>query len=208
MRRVQAWFFSLWFVGLVGLNLSGSIVLAEEVSVGSTAPDFSLTDAQGKLRSLSEFSGKFVVLEWVNPDCPFVRKHYDSSNMQGLQQSHTDKDVVWLSINSSAQDKQGHLTQESAKAFLSERKANPTALLLDPDGRVGKQYGAKTTPHIFIINPQRILIYAGAIDDHPSTDPEDVKTARNYVRQVLDEAMAGKKVSITQTQAYGCSVKY
>lgn len=178
------------------------------VAVGQPAPAFTLTDSSGESRSLSDFAGSWVVLEWVNPDCPFVRKHYDSGNIQRLQATYAAQDVVWLSVNSSAPGKQGHLTPESAQAFLAQRQAAPTALLLDSDGAVGRLYGAKTTPHMFIINPEGIVAYNGAIDDRPSVDPDDVDGATNYVMQALAEAQAGQPVSVSSTQPYGCSVKY
>ena len=177
-------------------------------ALGQAAPDFTLTDASGAQRSLAEFRGKTVVLEWVNPECPFVKKHYGSGNMQALQTQYAGQGVAWLSINSSAPGKQGHLTGETGQAFLSEAHAAPTALLLDPDGQMGRLYGAKTTPHMFIVNADGVLVYAGAIDDTPSADPNDIPTAINYVAKALDEILAGAPVSVAQTQSYGCSVKY
>ena len=191
----------------LGLLLVAPVCWAEAV-VGEAAPAFSLSDATGKSRSLSEFSGQFVVLEWVNPDCPFVRKHYGSGNMQQLQQTYTQKGVAWLTVNSSAPGKQGHLTPETARQFIEERGAHATALLLDPDGAVGRLYGAKTTPHLFVINPDGVLIYAGAIDDIPSPDPGDIPEAINYVATALNEAMAGEPVTVPASRPYGCSVKY
>ena len=179
-----------------------------EAIVGQAAPGFSLTDMDGQPRALAEFQGKFVVLEWVNPDCPFVRKHYGSGNMQGLQQAYTQKGVAWLSINSSAEGKQGHLIPATAQAFIKERQAHPTTLLLDPDGTVGRLYGAKTTPHMFVINSEGVLIYAGAIDDIASPDPADIPEAINYVATALNEAMAGEPVTVPESHPYGCSVKY
>jgi peroxiredoxin len=176
--------------------------------VGETAPDFTVTDTRGAARSLSGLRGKFVVLEWFNQDCPFVRKHYGSGNMQRLQRAYTDRGVVWLSVNSAAPGKQGHVSPEQANALMQEKGAAPTAVLLDPDGTLGRRYGAKTTPHLFIVNPEGLLIYAGAIDDQPSTDPADVPRATNYVQQTLDAALAGKPVPVSETQSYGCSVKY
>ena len=149
-----------------------------------------------------------MVLEWTNPDCPFVKKHYDSSNMQELQKFYTAKGVVWLSINSSAQGKQGNYTPEEWNKIIKEKKAEPTAVLLDPDGKVGKMYDAQTTPHMFRIDQQGLLIYQGAIDDKAGTDPADIPSAVNYVRKALDEAMAGKPVTTPTTKSYGCSVKY
>lgn len=177
-------------------------------SVGKPAPAFSLKDTNGKAHSLAELKGKFVVLEWVNYDCPFVRKHYDSGNMQKLQKEFTAKGVVWLSINSSAPGKQGCFPAEKVNALLKEKTSHPSAYLLDTDGQVGKLYGARTTPHMFIINPEGQLIYNGAIDDKPSANPGDIASAKNLVRAALDEAMAGKAVTVAASQPYGCSVKY
>lgn len=179
-----------------------------DVNVGETAPDFTLTDTNGKAQSLSSYKGKFVVLEWLNHDCPFVHKHYDSGNMQALQKEYTGKDVVWLSINSSAEGKEGYYSAEKSNELTKEKDASPTAVLLDTDGKVGKLYGAKTTPHMFIVSPQGLLIYQGAIDDKASADQEDIKTSKNYVKAALDEAIAGKAVSEPSTKSYGCSVKY
>ena len=195
---------------VVAFMLVGSLVQAcfAEAAVSAPAPDFSLTDANGQTQSLAAYKGKYVVLEWFNPECPFVRKHYGTGNMQALQKEMTGKGVVWLSIDSSAPGKQGHLTPEQALAFQKEENNSATAILLDSGGVVGRLYGAKTTPSLFVINPEGAVIYAGAIDDKRSTDPDDVKTAVNYVRQALNESMAGKPVSVAQTQSYGCSVKY
>lgn len=181
---------------------------ADGPSIGKAAPDFTLLDSYGKKHTLSEYKGKFVVLEWFNPDCPFVKRHYASENMQKLQEEYTKKDVIWLIINSSAPGKQGHCTPELANRLVKEKHASPTAFLLDHEGEVGKKYGAKTTPHMFVINPKGILIYNGAIDDKPSAKKEDTAKAKNYVRMALDESMAGEEVSIPTTQPYGCSVKY
>ncbi len=172
---------------------------AGDVAVGSAAPNFTGTDSHGKNHSLTDFKGKFVVLEWFNPDCPFVKAQYDPKHMQELQKLFTKKGVVWLSVDSSAPGKQGHLTGDQANAVLKEKGASPTALLLDPEGKIGRLYGAKTTPHMFVIDPSGKLIYAGAIDD---------KQGKNYVRAALEEALAGKPVSVAATQPYGCSVKY
>lgn len=176
--------------------------------VGQPAPDFTLPAAGGGAQSLSALKGKWVVLEWVNHDCPFVRKHYGSGNMQKLQSAWTAKGVAWFSVNSSPPGKQGHLTAEQAKTLTAEKKAAPTAVLLDPDGKVGHLYGAKTTPHMFVISPKGDLVYAGAIDDKASTDQADIVGARNYVQAALEEAMGGKPVTMAATQSYGCSVKY
>ncbi len=193
---------------LAALVLVFPILSHAEVTVGAAAPDFTLTDTNGKAQSLSQYKGKFVVLEWFNHDCPFVHKHYDGGNMQGLQKEYTGKDVVWLSINSSAMGKEGYKTPEESNALTAEKSAAPTAVLIDADGKTGKMYGAKTTPHMFIVNPEGMLIYQGAIDDKASADPADIATSKNYVKSALDEAMAGKAVTDAATKSYGCSVKY
>ncbi len=176
--------------------------------VGKPAPGFTLTSTEGKEHSLADFKGKFVALEWTNYDCPFVKKHYGADNMQALQREFTEKGVVWLSINSSAPGKQGHFTPEVWKKRMAEWKVAATAVLLDPDGKVGRAYDAKTTPHMFIVNPEGVLIYAGGIDDKPSANPADIPGAKNYVRAALEQALAGKPVETPTTKPYGCSVKY
>jgi peroxiredoxin len=181
---------------------------AASAAVGQPAPQFTLADSKGTARSLSEFSGKYVVLEWFNPGCPFVKKHYESGNMQKLQAAYTGKGVAWLSISSSAPEKEGHLTPAKAEEVIQQWKSSQTALLLDGDGTVGKLYHAKTTPHMVIINPEGKLIYAGAIDDRPSTDLDDLNGATNYVQAALDQAMSGQPVTVAETKPYGCSVKY
>ena len=179
------------------------------VEVGKAAPNFSVTDAQGKVRSLAEFKGKTVVLEWHNPECPFVKKHYNSStNMQAQQKAATANGVVWLSINSGAPGKQGAMDGATATAKLAELKAAPNAYLLDSDGKVGQAYGAKTTPHMYVIDGSGVLRYAGAIDSVPSADAADIPGATQYVSQALTELQAGKPVSMAVTKSYGCSVKY
>ena len=191
-------------------TLAASTVLfaAESPAVGSNAPDFSVTDSKGKTQSLSQYKGKYVVLEWFNPECPFVKKHYGSGNMQKLQEEFTGKGVVWLSIDSSAPGQQGHLTDEQANAKMTELKTKQTALLLDPDGKVGQTYGAKNTPHMFVINPEGKIVYEGAIDSKPSSNASDIPSSTNYVKVALEESMAGKTVSTANTKPYGCSVKY
>jgi hypothetical protein len=177
-------------------------------SVGQAAPDFSLRDATGKTVKLSDFRGKHVVLEWTNPGCPYVRKHYDSGNMPATQKQATDQGVVWLSINSTAKDSSEYLEPARLVAWQQERKAAATAMLMDEEGTVGKAYGARTTPHLYIVNPQGQLIYAGGIDSIPSSSAADIPKATNYVRQGLGEALAGKPISAPTTRPYGCSVKY
>ena len=169
------------------------------------APDFELRDCAGKAHKLSDFKGKWVVLEWTNYDCPFVKKHYDKSvkNMQTLQKTYTDKGVVWLSICSSAEGKQGYMTPEGAAKRKADEEAHPTALLLDPKGEVGRAFGAKTTPDMRIVDPEGRIAYAGAIDSVRSKDPADIKGATNYIAQVLDAVLAGKAVPVAATRPYG-----
>ncbi len=176
--------------------------------VGAPAPDFTLKDAYGKEVKLSDYKGKYVVLEWTNFECPFVKKHYGSGNMQKLQKEATGKGVVWLSICSSAAGKQGNLSPDAAVAAVKANGSAATAYLIDEPGTVGKLYEAKTTPDMFIVNPEGILIYQGAIDDKATPDPATVATAKNYVSTALDEALAGKPVTTATTKPYGCSVKY
>ena len=177
-------------------------------TVGQPAPDFTLTDATGKPVRLSDFKGRHVVLEWTNPGCPFVRKHYDSGNMPATQKDATGKNVVWLSINSTEKASSDYLEPARLTAWLSERKAVPTAVLMDEEGTVGKSYGARTTPHMYIVNPQGMLVYAGGIDSIPSARPADIERATNYVKTGLAQALAGQPISAATTQPYGCSIKY
>ena len=176
--------------------------------VGKPAPNFKLTDANGKAVSLSDFRGKTVVLEWSNPGCPFVQKHYGSGNMQKAQTAAAKDGVVWLTINSGAPGKQGHMSGAEAKAFLAKAGARPAAYLLDPRGVVGRAYEAKTTPHMYVVNKAGTLVYAGGIDDKPTKSPADIKSARNHVLAALSELKAGKAVSVATSRPYGCAVKY
>jgi peroxiredoxin len=185
-----------------------SVPAAAAVKTGEKAPDFTLTDTQGKARKLSEFKGKTVVLEWVNHDCPYVKKHYESGNMQKTQKDYTSKGVVWLSVNSSAKGKQGHVTPAEADKLTKDKGAAPTALLIDEKGEVGRLYAAKTTPHMYVVDAKGTLVYEGAIDDKPTTDKADVATAKNLVATALDETLAGKAVTTANSKPYGCSVKY
>jgi peroxiredoxin len=187
---------------------SSSLFAADSPAPGSAAPDFSVTDSKGKTQSVSQYKGKTVVLEWFNPECPFVKKHYGSNNMQKLQDEFTGKGVVWLTIDSSAAGKEGNLTADQANAKMTEWKMKSTALLLDPDGKAGQAYGAKNTPHMFVINPDGKVIYAGAIDSKATPNPADIPTSTNYVKAALDESMGGKPVTTASTKPYGCSVKY
>jgi peroxiredoxin len=182
--------------------------LAQEVRIGAAAPDFKATDSNGKPESLDQFRGKYVVLEWHNQGCPYTKKHYISGNMQSLQKEWTAKGVVWLTVISSAPGEEGYVTASQENSYLSRMHAVPTAVLLDPDGKVGRLYSAKTTPQMVVISPAGKVIYDGAIDDRPTTDLEDVKGAKNYVDEALTAAMAGKPVPTPYTRPYGCSVKY
>ena len=188
--------------------LTSTTVRAEAPAVGAAAPDFSLPNSDGKNEKLSEFKGKYVVLEWTNPECPFVRKHYESGNMQKLQAEYVKKGVVWLSIDSSAPGEQGYLDVADAKKAKADKYAADSALLLDPDGKVGHLYEARNTPQMFIVDPEGKLIYSGAIDSIPSADKADLAKATNYVGEALDEALAGKPVAHAKSKPYGCSVKY
>jgi alkyl hydroperoxide reductase subunit AhpC len=197
--------------GLVGLLVAqpwGVAMGQTGPEIGQPAPAFSATDSHGATRSLAEFKGKWVVLEWVNPECPYVRKHYNSGNMQRLQRTYTEKGVIWLSVASSAPGRQGHMTAEQANQFEAQRQAAATAILLDPTGAVGHLYDARNTPQMFVIDPNGVLLYDGAIDDHPTARPSDIEGARNYVAAALDEAMAGQPVTTPKTPPYGCTVKY
>jgi peroxiredoxin len=185
-----------------------TVVGSWAVKVGEPAPGFTAKDSNGNVQKLADYRGKFVVLEWHNRQCPFVHKHYASGNMQRLQKEWTAKGVVWLTVISSAPGKQGYMTAEEENAFVKEVNASPTAVLLDPSGEVGHLYDAKTSPHMFVINPQGVLVYDGAIDDKPTTDLDDVPTATNYVNLALEEALAGEQVKTPVTRPYGCSVKY
>ena len=176
--------------------------------IGDPAPAFALTGSDGKPYALADFKGKYVVLEWTNHDCPFVKKHYKSGNMQAQQKELTGKGAVWLSIVSSAPGKQGHVDAAGANALTKSRGAAPTAVLLDPAGDVGHKYEAKTTPHMYIVAPDGKLIYMGGIDSVPSSDADDIAGATPYVKVALAEAMSGKPVSNASTKPYGCSVKY
>jgi peroxiredoxin len=176
--------------------------------VGSAAPDFSLTDAKGKTHSLLEYKGKYVVLEWFNPECPFVKKHYGSGNMQKLQKEYTGRGIVWLTIDSNAPGSQGSLTPEEAEKIATSWNTHETALLLDPEGKAGRAYGAKNTPNMVIISPEGKITYEGAIDSKASPNPADIPSSTNYVKVALDESLAGKPVSTPQTKPYGCHVTY
>ena len=194
-------------VPVIAAALLAAPAVAQQAT-GKAAGNFRLTDAAGKQVQLSDFRGKPVVLEWNNPGCPYVKKHYDSGNMQKTQAAARRDGAVWLTINSGAPGKQGHMTGPEAQAFIAQAKAQPTAYLLDPAGRVGKGYAAKTTPHLYVIDGKGVLRYQGGIDDKPTADQADIAGARNHVLAALGEMKAGKPVSIAETRPYGCSVKY
>jgi peroxiredoxin len=184
------------------------VALLPSLAWAKPAPAFTAVDVDGKTRSLAEFRGKVVVLEWVNEGCPYVRKHYPG-NMQGLQQAARADGVVWLTIASSAPGKQGYFPNgAAAKAWMDAKGAKPTTLLLDPQGAVATAYKAKTTPHMFVIDRDGQIVYEGAIDDIPSARVEDLKTARNYVAAALNDVKTGRKVAVAYSQPYGCAVKY
>ncbi|WAS04781.1 thioredoxin family protein [Gloeomargaritales cyanobacterium VI4D9] len=204
-----------WFVPataavvIAGATISTLTVnTSATVRVGSPAPNFTAKTSTGQTVNLSDYKGKVVVLEWTNHECPFVVKHYSTGNMQKLQQEAKAKGAVWFSVVSSAPGQQGFVTAEQANAVVKEKKATPTAVLLDPDGTLGKLYGARTTPHMFVIDKAGQLQYMGAIDDDPSLANQNVTKANNYVRAALGQIMAGQKVTTSTTQPYGCSVKY
>src|SRR5579864_1610931 len=182
--------------------------LAQAVKVGEPAPDFQATDSAGQQHKLSQYRGKFVVLEWHNNGCPYTRKHYESGNMQRLQNEWTAKGVVWFTVISSAPGTQGYMTADAENTYIGRMNAAPTAALLDASGDLGHLYDAKTTPQIVIINPQGIMIYDGAIDDHPTSDASDIPNSKNYVQAALIDGMAGKPLAMGSTRPYGCSVKY
>jgi len=197
-RKVLVW---------LAILLSALMAMAAP-KAGDVAPDFTATDSNGKAHKLSDYKGKFVVLEWTNSGCPFTRKHYLSGNMQNLQKQWTAKGVVWLTVLSSAPGKEGYMTAEQENSYLKDKNATPTAALMDPAGNLGHLYGAKATPHMFVIDPKGKIVYNGAIDDHPSSDQGDIPGAKNFVSTALGEAMSGKAVTTASTEAYGCSVKY
>ena len=194
---------------LIAALVAALIPVAQaQVEIGAAAPAFTLPDTRGGTHRLSDFAGKVVVLEWTNPDCPFVKKHYGPKNMQGLQVKYTAQGIVWLSICSSAPGKQGNYGADDWNQILADQGSAATALLLDPEGTVGRAYGAKTTPHLFVITADGTLAYDGAIDDKPSFNPDDIPGARGYLAEALEAVRAGQPVPLAKTQPYGCSVKY
>jgi peroxiredoxin len=197
----------LALTSLTAVVLLSSVAIAAP-TVGQPAPAFSAVDSNGTPRALADFKGKVVVLEWTNAECPYTRKHYESGNMQALQQEATASGVVWLSVISSAPGKQGYVNGSEANQLTTSRRAHPTAVLLDAAGAVGRAYEAQTTPHMFVIDKSGMLRYMGAIDDKPVASPATIAGARNYVREALAAVEAGKPVAVSSTEPYGCSVKY
>jgi len=194
-----------------GAALAAAITLpaaAQAPKVGASAPNFTATDSHGKTESLDQFRGKYVVLEWHNNGCPYTIKHYESGNMQALQKQWTAKGVTWFTVVSSAPGEQGYVTPAEENAYMAKMHADPTAALMDPDGKLGHLYDAKTTPEMYVIDPTGKLIYEGAIDNRPTPDQSDIKGADNYVADALTEALSGKPVATPYTRPYGCSVKY
>lgn len=197
------------YLMMVMLLVSSTGFAAAEV--GKKAPDFTATGHDGKTYKLSDFKSQYVVLEWYNAECPYVRKHYDSKNMQTLQKKITgDKNtpVVWFTVSSSAEGKQGYLTPEAAVAQYKKEGMNSKAILLDAEGTIGKAYGAKTTPHMFVIGPVGSIVYAGAIDSNSSSDPKDIPQSQNYVTNMLEDIKAKRNIATASTKAYGCGIKY
>ena len=195
-------------LAVVALSVSGSVAARDSVQPGKAAPDFAAVDTAGKPVALSALKGKTVVLEWTNHECPYVRKHYGTGTMQSLQRDATAKDVVWLTVISSSPGQQGYVEALEADKLTADRQAAPSAVLLDSGGKIGRLYGATTTPHMFVIDKAGQLVYMGGIDDKPSTAPDTVKTARPYVREALDALAEGKPIATSSTRPYGCSVKY
>ena len=193
---------------IVASFVTAALYAFDPPPVGSAAPDFSLTDAKGKTHSLAQYKGKYVVLEWFNPECPFVKKHYGSGNMQKLQEEYTSKGVAWLTIDSNAPGTEGNLSADAASKVTTGWKTQQTALLLDPEGKAGRAYGAKNTPNMVVINPEGKVVYEGAIDSKATPNPADIPNSTNYVKVALDESLAGKPVTTSTTKPYGCSVKY
>lgn len=207
LKRRQFTTLSATALGALALPASLLPRMAQAATVGQRAPDFTLSDTAGKSVKLSQYRGKPVVLEWNNPGCPFVRKHYNG-NMQALQKEFTAQGVVWLAINSTRDDSADHMSPAQLARWMADKQASPTATLMDEAGTVGQAYAARVTPHIYIVNAQGLLVYAGAIDSIPSARVADIEKATNYVRQGLGELLAGKPLTTATSQAYGCSIKY
>lgn len=195
-------FFSVLLLLVPGLAMAVAVP-------GDPAPAFSVTDAKGDTHKLGDYQGEWLVLEWFNKGCPYVQKHYGSGNMQKLQKQYTDKGVKWLTVISSAEGKQGYFEPDEAlKEAEAHDLSSSAPFLLDVSGDMGRAYGAKTTPHMFVIDPDGTVVYAGAIDDNDSANPDVIPESKNYVKAALDSAMNGEEVKTASTRAYGCSVKY
>ena len=205
MQRRQ---FATSSLAAAALLATTQVAWAQNATVGQAAPAFSAKDVTGKTVSLADFKGKTVVLEWVNPGCPYVRKHYSGGNMQGTQQEAVAKNVVWLAVNSTATDHPDYLKPADLAKWMKDQKAPATHTLMDEDGKIGKAYGARTTPHLYIVDGKGMLVYAGGIDSIPSASASDIPKATNYVKATLTEMAGGKSVSNAVTRPYGCSVKY
>ena len=195
----------VFLASLLAMAASGTFAAAV---IGQPAPAFTAVDTAGKAVSLADFKGRTVVLEWVNPGCPYVQKHYGAANMQGTQKDAATKGVVWLAVNSTTPEHGDYRKPAEMAAWMAEHHAAASATLMDSDGKVGRAYGARTTPHLFVIDPAGKLVYAGAIDSKPTARAADIATATNYVKQALGESLAGKAVATATSQPYGCSVKY
>lgn len=194
---------------IVGMSIFFAVQAMAEVKVNEAAPDFSEKDAAGKQHSLKDYKGKWLVLEWYNKECPYVKKHYGTENMQNLQKFAKGEKVQWLTVISSAEGKQGYLAPKDAVAMMKAKDGPKSeAILIDSDGNMGKAYDAKTTPHMFVINPEGKVVYAGAIDDNDSANPKSVMGARNFVRDALVAGLKGQKIAVQSKTPYGCSVKY
>ena len=195
-------------VPLIAVSLFAAAGTVAAVTAGQPAPAFSATDVNGKTVSLADFKGKYVVLEWNNPNCPFVIKHYSSGNMQALQKRFGADNVAWLAVNSTAETHSDYMASDKLAAWFKQHNSAPTAVLMDTKGDVGRAFGAKVTPHMYVVDPKGNVIYAGAIDDKRSANPADVKSATNYVVAALTDARSGKPVATAASNAYGCTIKY
>ena len=191
-----------------GCSESEAAPIPDSPPVNQPAPTFTVSDTKGNTHTLDSYRGKWVVLEWFNHDCPYTKKHYKSDNMQSLQREYTKKGVVWVSVLSSAPGKQGYRSVAEANEEVTEKRAAPSFVVRDTAGVLGRQYGARTTPHLFVIDPAGVLRYAGAIDDKPSAKPKDIEVANNYLKSALDAGLAGQPITVATSQPYGCDVKY
>jgi peroxiredoxin len=207
-RRSDCWSLGAGAALLMAMAITLPMPLHAEAIPGKPAPEFKAIDSTGKTHALADFKGKTVVLEWTNDGCPYVQKHYGSGNMQTLQNEASANGVIWLTVISSAKGEQGYADATRANSIATDQKSASAAILLDPEGKLGRAYGAKTTPHMYIVDRDGKLVYNGAIDDKPTANPADINGARNYVREALGAVAAGKPVPVASTRAYGCSVKY